>query len=159
LCTDFQGLQSDPWLQKEGILPPGHPQAPAQCGSVFWVLIDQVLQEVRLLLHATPRFRETDSQPSKTPILTLSLANNGFKTLNQLSRLPLSLPYLRALDLSDNPIHSVKELDELLAASEKKGKANTGLGGLKNLIELKLNGCAFREQTLQKPSGDELYQQ
>ena len=50
-------------------------------------------------------------------------------------------------------------LDELLSSGEKKGKANAGTGGLKNLIELKLNGCTFRENTLQKPNGDETYQQ
>jgi hypothetical protein len=50
-------------------------------------------------------------------------------------------------------------LDELLSSGEKKGKANAGAGGLKNLIELKLNGCTFRENTLQKPNGDETYQQ
>lgn len=50
-------------------------------------------------------------------------------------------------------------LDELLSSTEKKGKANAGMGGLKILLELKLNGCKFREETLQKPNGDELYQQ
>lgn len=50
-------------------------------------------------------------------------------------------------------------LDELLSMGERKGKANAGAGGLKNLIELKLNGCVFREKTLEKPNGDELYQQ
>lgn len=98
-------------------------------------------------------------QPNNTPIYTLSLANNGFKDLAQLARLPTSLPYLRALDLSENPIRRVNELDELLASGEKKGKANAGTGGLKNLIELKLNGCQFREHTLQQANGDETYQQ
>jgi nuclear RNA export factor len=50
-------------------------------------------------------------------------------------------------------------LDELLSSGERKGKANAGAGGLKNLIELKLNNCTFREKTLQKPNGDETYQQ
>jgi nuclear RNA export factor len=50
-------------------------------------------------------------------------------------------------------------LDELLSSTEKKGKANAGMGGLKILVELKLNGCKFREDTLQKSNGDELYQQ
>jgi nuclear RNA export factor len=98
-------------------------------------------------------------KPTKSPIYTLSLANNEFRTLHQLSRLPSSLPYLRALDLSNNPIQAVQMLDELLSSGEKKGKANAGTGGLKNLIELKLNGCTFRENTLQKPNGDETYQQ
>lgn len=99
------------------------------------------------------------SKPTKSPIYTLSLADNDFRTLHQLSRLPSSLPYLRALDLSNNPIQAVQMLDELLSSGEKKGKANAGTGGLKNLIELKLNGCTFRENTLQKLSGDETYQQ
>lgn len=98
-------------------------------------------------------------QFGKSPIHTLSLAGNGFSSLHQLSRLPSSLPYLRALDLSNNPVANVGMLDELLSMGERKGKANAGAGGLKNLIELKLNGCIFREKTLEKPNGDELYQQ
>lgn len=98
-------------------------------------------------------------KPTKSPIYTLSLADNDFHTLHQLSRLPSSLPFLRALDLSNNPIQAVQMLDELLSSGEKKGKANAGTGGLKNLIELKLNGCTFRENTLQKQNGDETYQQ
>lgn len=34
-----------------------------------------------------------------------------------------------------------------------------GIGSLKSLIELKLNGCAFREKMLGEPKGDEKYQQ
>jgi nuclear RNA export factor len=101
----------------------------------------------------------SDVQPTKSPIYTLSLAGNEFHHLHQLSRLPSSLPYLRALDLSNNPIVAVQMLDELLSSGERKGKANAGTGGLKNLIELKLNGCTFRENTLEKPNGDETYQQ
>jgi nuclear RNA export factor len=67
------------------------------------------------------------------------------------------LPYLRALDLSNNPISRINELDELLAAGEKKGKASVGAGSLKSLIELKLNGCKFREEMLLKPDGAETY--
>lgn len=124
---------------------------------MFWKLIDNVLQEVCSIHSLTNSY--TDKQPTKSPIYTLSLADNDFRTLHQLSRLPSSLPYLRALDLSGNPIQAVQMLDELLSSGEKKGKANAGTGGLKNLIELKLNGCTFRENTLQKPNGDETYQQ
>ena len=81
------------------------------------------------------------------------------RSLNQLSRLPFSLPDLRALDLSNNPIRRVGELDELLAQGEKRGKATVGVGSLKSLIELKLNDCTFREEFLARPNGAETYQQ
>ena len=76
-----------------------------------------------------------------------------------MDRLPNSFPHLRALDLSDNPIGRVGDLEFLLAQGEKKGKATAGVGGLKSLIELKLNGCTFREETLAKPGGDDVYKQ
>jgi nuclear RNA export factor len=98
-------------------------------------------------------------QPTGVPIHTLSLANNDFHHLRQLNRLPRALPYLRALDLSNNPIRTVGELDVLLAQGEKKGKATAGVGSLKSLVELKLTGCTFREKTVAQPNGDETYQQ
>ena len=98
-------------------------------------------------------------QPSNTPIHTLSLANNDMHDLHQLSRLPMCLPHLRALDLSNNPIRKVNELDELLAEGERKGKATAGVGSLKSLTELKMNGCLFREQMLAHANGAETYQQ
>ena len=79
--------------------------------------------------------------------------------LHQLERLPYSLPHLRALDLSDNPIRHIGELDELLAEGERKGKATAGIGSLKSLTELKLNGCLFREKMLANANGAETYQQ
>lgn len=91
-------------------------------------------------------------------IHTLSLARNGLRSLIQLSRLPLCLPYIRALDLSDNPIPRSDELKHLQSAGEQKGKASTGAGSLKSLVELKLNGVAFRETLLTKPNGAESYQ-
>ena len=51
------------------------------------------------------------------------------------------------------------ELAFLLASAEKKGKANAGVGSLKNLTELKLVGCKFREEMLAKPGGVEHYKQ
>lgn len=88
----------------------------------------------------------------------MSLANNDFRTLSQLSKLAHALPYIRALDLSNNPFTHFSELDHLLASAEKKGKASSGIGSLKSLIELKLNDCPVREQTLTK-RGDDAYQQ
>lgn len=159
-CSLSQGLPNDPWLKKHEIFPPGHRDAPETSGAVFWRLIDNVLQGVSLIFAGSPCGREAYFvQPGQSKIHTLSLADNDFNTLHQLARLPSSLPYLRALDLSGNPIRHVTMLDELLSSTEKKGKANAGMGGLKILLELKLNGCKFREETLQKPNGDELYQQ
>jgi nuclear RNA export factor len=63
------------------------------------------------------------------------------------------------LDLSNNPIRSASELDNILAEGEKKGKATAGIGSLKSLIELKLNDCSFREAVLAKDGGAETYQQ
>ena len=42
-----QKLPDDLWLRDQGILPPGHENAPPQAGVVFWKLIDSVIQEVR----------------------------------------------------------------------------------------------------------------
>lgn len=78
--------------------------------------------------------------------------------MSQLNKLAHSLPHVRALDLSNNPFTSFSELDFLLAPGERKGKASLGIGSLKSLIELKLNGCPVRENTL-KNRGDEAYQQ
>ena len=94
-----------------------------------------------------------------SPIHTLSLADNDLDNLKQLDRLPFFLQHIRALDLSNNPVRSVAELDVLLARGEKKGNATGGFGSLKSLIELKLNGCEFREKILQEPKGAETYQQ
>lgn len=78
--------------------------------------------------------------------------------MGQLNKLAHSLPYVRALDLSNNPFAHFSELDSLLAPGERKGKASLGIGSLKGLIELKLNDCPVREKTLQT-RGDEAYQQ
>jgi nuclear RNA export factor len=67
--------------------------------------------------------------------------------------------YIRALDLSNNPIHSKDELKHLQSAGEQKGKASTGSGSLKSLIELKLEGVKFREELLKQPNGGDIYQQ
>lgn len=87
------------------------------------------------------------------------MANNELNTLHQLAKLPLCLPHIRALDLSNNPIAKSDELKHLQSAGEQKGKASTGAGSLKSLTELKLNGARFREETLQRPNGADLYQQ
>ncbi|OCF38158.1 nuclear RNA export factor 1/2 [Kwoniella heveanensis BCC8398] len=137
---DMSGLPNDPWLKENGILPPGHPNAPLNAGTVFWRIIQEVIQK-----------------GAGVTIHTLSLANNDLDHLKQLERLPMNLPDIRALDLSGNPIKAFGELDNLRAAGEKKGKANAGAGSLKSLIELKLNNCLFRERTLQQPDGEQTY--
>ncbi|WOO82011.1 mRNA export factor mex67 [Vanrija pseudolonga] len=137
---DMSNLPGDAWLQEKGILPPGHKDAPVNVGHVFWKLISSTLE--------TPG----------NPITTLSLAKNEFNTLHQLAKLPLCLPHIRALDLSDNPIAKSDELKHLQSAGEQKGKASTGAGSLKSLTELKLNGARFREETLLRPNGADIYQ-
>ncbi|TXT05944.1 hypothetical protein VHUM_03705 [Vanrija humicola] len=137
---DMSNLPDDAWLKEKGILPPGHKDAPVNVGHVFWRLISSTLE--------TPG----------NPITTLSLASNNFNTLHQLAKLPLCLPHIRALDLSNNPIAKSDELKHLQSAGEQKGKASTGAGSLKSLIELKLNGVRFREETLQRPDGADIYQ-
>ena len=74
--------------------------------------------------------------------------------MHQLDKLALYLPQVRALDLSSNPISSVKELNNLLGS----GKNLTASGTLKGLVELKLNECLFREKMLQDKEGGEQYQ-
>nr|XP_019010256.1 nuclear RNA export factor 1/2 [Kwoniella pini CBS 10737]OCF49037.1 nuclear RNA export factor 1/2 [Kwoniella pini CBS 10737] len=137
---DMSNLPNDPWLKENGILPPGHPNAPNNAGTVFWRIIEDVVQKgAGITIH------------------TLSLANNNLDHLSQLSKLPLTLPDIRALDLSGNPIRSINELDHLRAAGEKKGKANAGAGSLKSLVEIKLNDSPFREKMLQQPDGPNIY--
>lgn len=89
----------------------------------------------------------------------MSLANNNFSQLAQLQKLPICLPYIRALDLSGNPIHKSDELKHLQSAGEAKGKASSGAGSLKNLVELKLDDVKFRTELLAQPGGGEKYQQ
>nr|XP_019044229.1 nuclear RNA export factor 1/2 [Kwoniella bestiolae CBS 10118]OCF23159.1 nuclear RNA export factor 1/2 [Kwoniella bestiolae CBS 10118] len=137
---DMSNLPNDPWLKENGILPPGHPNAPPNAGTVFWRIIEGVVQK-----------------GAGITVLTLSLANNNLEHLAQLSKLPLTLPDIRALDLSGNPIKNIGELDNLRAAGEKKGKATSGAGSLKSLVEIKLNDCFFRERMLQQPDGPNIY--
>ncbi|WVQ84306.1 hypothetical protein IAT38_006458 [Cryptococcus sp. DSM 104549] len=137
---DMANLSADEWIKESGIIPIGHRNAPPNTGLVFWRLIDQV-------------FQKTD----KITITTLSLARNNLTHLRQLEKLPICLPDITALDLSDNPIGSFSELDHILAQGEKKGKANAGMGSLKRLVELKLNGCDFREKALAQPDGEAIY--
>lgn len=68
--------------------------------------------------------------------------------LKQLSRLSQFLPAIVALDLSGNPIRDPGQLDILGAAK-----------GFRGLLELKLDGCTFREETLKKANGETLYKQ
>ncbi|WVR07757.1 hypothetical protein IAU60_004800 [Kwoniella sp. DSM 27419] len=137
---DMSNLPEDAWLKDNGILPPGHSNAPQNAGTVFWRIIDDVIQKgAGITIH------------------TLSLAGNNLDQLRQLEKLPNILPDIRALDLSGNPIKAFIELDNLRAPGEKKGKANAGAGSLKSLIELKLNDCLFRERTLQQSDGEQTY--
>jgi nuclear RNA export factor len=138
--VDMSNLPNDPWLLEKGLLPPGHKDAPSNTGSVFWKLISNVL--------------ETPEQK----IVTLSLANNNFNHLVPLQKLPNALPYIRALDLSGNPIHKADELKHLLSPGEAKGKASSGAGSLKHLVELKLEDVKFRTELLSQPDGDQKYQ-
>ncbi|BEI86932.1 hypothetical protein CcaverHIS002_0702780 [Cutaneotrichosporon cavernicola] len=138
--VDMSNLPNDPWLLKEGLLPPGHKEAPSNTGHVFWKLISQTLETPEQKIH------------------TLSLANNNFTNLAPLQKLPICLPYIRALDLSGNPIHKSDELKHLQSAGEAKGKASSGAGSLKNLVELKLDDVRFRIELLAQPGGAEKYQ-
>lgn len=115
---------------------------------------------IRLLFSAsTPEYSNTDMQDQRGPIRFFSLNNNHLSTLRQLERLPTTLTHITALDLSNNPIANISELSFLQARSEQKGKPNAGRGSMKNLTELKLVGCAFREEMLGRPNGAEIYQQ
>lgn len=44
----LQRLAEDAWLRDQGILPPGHADAPNNAGTVFWRLIDTVIQMASL---------------------------------------------------------------------------------------------------------------
>ncbi|RXK37779.1 hypothetical protein M231_04935 [Tremella mesenterica] len=138
---DMSGLPQDEWLKKNDILPPSHRDAPTTAGVVLWKLVDQVIQKT-----------------GGIQIHTLSLARNEFVNFQQLIRLPHSLPHIRAIDFSDNPINSFHELSLLAGPGDSKGKALNSHGSLKALVELKFNGCLFREAALKEEGGGEKYQ-
>ena len=99
------------------------------------------------------------SQDETEPIRILSLADNHLSNLRQLDRLPTALSHITALNLANNPIGSIAELSHIVAPAEKRGRATASYGGLKNLQELNLQGCKFREEMIAKPNGAETYQQ
>lgn len=117
-------------MAEHKILPPGHRDAPHNAGAVFWAIAAK------------------QHNQATNPVHTLSLANNHFSDLRQLTRLAHFLPSIVALDLSGNPIRESSQLDILGAAK-----------GFRGLLELKLDGCSFREYTLKKPNGEADYKQ
>ncbi|ORY33515.1 hypothetical protein BCR39DRAFT_520580 [Naematelia encephala] len=138
--VDLSALDQDPFLRQHNIPGLAHPSAPrAAMANTFWHLLDKMIQK------------------AGTPITTLSLARNSLTNAYQFHNLASRLPHIRALDLSQNNFDSILQLEELLSRGEKRGKA-TGGGGLKALIELKLDGCPFREKMLASPGGDQKYQ-
>lgn len=95
-------------------MPPGQPGAHKDIGSVMWKLAAELY-------------------PS---MITLSLANNDFKTLAPCASLPQHLPHLQNLSLENNDLKWTKDLTPL---------SKNRLGKLRNLRELMLTGNPMQE--------------
>jgi len=124
---DLSNMPGDQTLIASGINPPGHPKALPQIGEVLWKMARSLEG-----MH----------------IHTLSLRGNHLLSLRQLNNLPLNLPHIRALDLSDNEgITHWKDLDVIVGKPETHA---TKTGGLKELQEIKLDGTALKQRTLKE---------
>lgn len=118
---NLMGMVDDPILLEAGIYPPGHVKALPQIGEVLWKIAKNLDGE---------------------KIHTISLANNKLQSLGQLKALALSLPYIRALDLSGN--------EGLLQSRELEVLGNRNENGLRDLREIKLDGVGFRERMIKE---------
>ncbi|KAJ9096088.1 hypothetical protein QFC19_007314 [Naganishia cerealis] len=121
---DLHSMVSDSLLTGPGIKMPGHPDARAIHGEVFWKCI-----------------AEQDPHTH-----TLRLSHNNFRDLKILATLPKWLPHVRALDLSDNEdLHKIGMLDVLSTQScLSTARDSPNRLGLYNLRELKLTNTKMR---------------
>ncbi len=101
-------MRADPILQAEGVKPPGVAGAPKELGNVIWKLCSETYPDV----------------------VTISLANNGFRSLGPVSQLPVYFPNLQNLSLEGNELKWTKDLDTYASRKHK----------LTNLKELLLTG-------------------
>lgn len=107
-------MKDDAILKEAQLAPPGQPGAHKDIGSVLWKLASELY-------------------PS---MMTLSLANNDFKTLLPASTLPQYLPELQNLSLEGNDLKWTKDL--MTFSKNKHGK-------LGNLRELMLTGTPMQQ--------------
>ncbi|SPO21877.1 related to mRNA export factor mex67 [Ustilago trichophora] len=105
---NLENMRADPILQAEGIKPPGVAGAPKELGNVIWKLCSETYPDV----------------------VTISLANNGLRSLGPVSSLPAYFPNLQNLSLEGNELKWTKDLDTFAARKSK----------LTNLKELLLTG-------------------
>lgn len=103
-----QNMRADPILQAEGVKPPGSAGAAKELGNVIWKLCSETFPDV----------------------VTISLANNGFRNLGPVSSLPAYFPNLQNLSLEGNDLKWTKDLDTYASRKTK----------LVNLKELLLTG-------------------
>ncbi|SNX83197.1 related to mRNA export factor mex67 [Melanopsichium pennsylvanicum] len=105
---NLENMRADPILQAEGIKPPGVVGCPKELGNVIWKLCSETCPDV----------------------VTISLANNGFRSLGPVSSLPVYFPHLQNLSLEGNELKWTKDLDTYGSRKHK----------LTNLKELLLTG-------------------
>ncbi|TKY87089.1 hypothetical protein EX895_003766 [Sporisorium graminicola] len=105
---NLENMRADPILQAEGVKPPGSAGAPKELGNVIWKLCSETYPDV----------------------VTISLANNGFRNLGPVSSLPAYFPNLQNLSLEGNDLKWTKDLDTFATRKTK----------LTNLRELLLTG-------------------
>lgn len=110
-------MKSDNILTQGGVVPPGQPGAHKDIGSVIWKLTAELY-------------------PS---LVTLSLANNDFKTLGPCATLPQHLSYIQNLSLEGNDLKWTKDLTTF---------SKSKFGKLKNLRELMLSGNPMQQNAV-----------
>ncbi|KAJ1028629.1 hypothetical protein NDA16_001795 [Ustilago loliicola] len=105
---NLENMRADPILQAEGIKLPGVAGSPKELGNVIWKLCSETYPDV----------------------VTISLANNGLRSLGPVSSLPAYFPNLQNLSLEGNELRWTKDLDTYAVRKSK----------LLNLKELLLTG-------------------
>uniref|UniRef100_V5EB83 mRNA export factor MEX67 n=2 Tax=Kalmanozyma brasiliensis (strain GHG001) TaxID=1365824 RepID=V5EB83_KALBG len=105
---NLENMRADPILEAEGIKPPGVGGSPRELGNVIWKICSETYPDV----------------------ITISLANNGFRSLGPVSSLPAFFPNLQNLSLEGNELKWTKDLDVFASRRSK----------LTNLKELLLTG-------------------
>ncbi|PWN51483.1 NTF2-like protein [Violaceomyces palustris] len=105
---NLENMKDDPILAAENVKPPGVEGSPKELANVMWKICKELYPDV----------------------VTISLANNDFRSLGPVYSLPTFFPDLQNLSLEGNELKWVKDLDSFASKSRK-------LSSLKELLLLR----------------------